>query len=587
MARQSGVRGNVETLPSGAVRVRAYAGVDPVGKKRHDLREIVPPGPQQRAEVRKVRARLTAQIEEQRHPRTNATVNQLLSRYMRQFDGAPRTRDHYESCIRNHIRPFLGKVKLANVDADILDSFYAELRRCRDHCTGPYLQHRTDQPHGCDERCCPHVCRPLGASGIRHIHFILSGAFKRAVRWRWVSVNPVGQAEPPAAPTPKPAPPSAEEAARILNEAWRDPDWGAFVWLAMTSGARRGELCALRWSDVDLDPERAVLWLRRAIARGDAGWIESGTKTHQQRRVALDAETLAMLAEHRERWDARAAAFGGALAPDAFVFSPVPDGASFHRPDPVTRRYERLAKRLGIHTTLHKLRHYSATELIAAGVDVRTVAGRLGHSGGGTTTLRTYTAWVSEADQRAAGSVSARMPRPNRDDATERAKTDPRSTYERAAAEIRRRIVAGELPHGRPAPSQKEIAAEFDVSVGTAHRVAGLLKEWSVVEQRAGERRAVVVRPEMPSEPPAPAPVAAAQPDRREPLDLEVLRAGEAVRKLRAEADPNSTAELRQLLSDAVKRNGGSDEELGEYEMNVRYAGERGLITTFVATTRE
>jgi len=59
---------------------------------------------------------------------------------------------------------------------------------------------------------------------------------------------------------------------------------------------------------------------------------------------------------------------------------------------------------------LHQLRHYSATELISAGVDVRTVAGRLGHVGGGTTTLRVDSAWVAEANQRAAHSLGARMP---------------------------------------------------------------------------------------------------------------------------------------------------------------------------------
>ncbi|HZA72169.1 MAG TPA: tyrosine-type recombinase/integrase, partial [Propionibacteriaceae bacterium] len=68
------------------------------------------------------------------------------------------------------------------------------------------------------------------------------------------------------------------------------------------------------------------------------------------------------------------------------------------------------ARRLGITTSIHKLRHYSATELIAAGVDIRTVAGRLGHGGGGGTTLRTYTAWVSESDQRTASKLAPRMP---------------------------------------------------------------------------------------------------------------------------------------------------------------------------------
>jgi integrase len=74
------------------------------------------------------------------------------------------------------------------------------------------------------------------------MHFILSGAYKRAVRWKWLSVSPVGQAEPPAAPTPNPQPPTAADASRIVSEAWRDLDWGTLVWVAMTTGTRRGEL---------------------------------------------------------------------------------------------------------------------------------------------------------------------------------------------------------------------------------------------------------------------------------------------------------------------------------------------------------
>ena len=69
-----------------------------------------------------------------------------------------------------------------------------------------------------------------------------------------------------------------------------------------------------------------------------------------------------------------------------------------------------MAASLGVDTTLKNMRHYSATELVSAGVDVRTVAGRLGHGGGGATTLRVYTAWTADADQRAARTVSGRMP---------------------------------------------------------------------------------------------------------------------------------------------------------------------------------
>jgi integrase len=272
------------------------------------------------------------------------------------------------------------------------------------------------------------------------MHFILSGAYRRAVRWRWVQVSPIGHAEPPSAPKPNPQPPTPEEAARIINEAWRDPDWGALLWVAMTTGARRGELCAVRWTSVNLDEGRETLWLRRAIRKEGGRLVEAALKTHQQRRVALDPETAAVLREHRERCRTRAVAVDLEHRSEAFVFSGSPDGAIFPIPDTVTQRYERLARRLGITTTLHKLRHYSATELIAAGVDVRTVAGRLGHGGGGTTTLKTYTASVAEADQRAATGLGARMPlRPVPIDEAERAQTAPRHPRLRLARLRRRR----------------------------------------------------------------------------------------------------------------------------------------------------
>ena len=82
-----------------------------------------------------------------------------------------------------------------------------------------------------------------------------------------------------------------------------------------------------------------------------------------------------------------------------------PDHSTWLTPSSVSQRFARMCARLGWDMNIHELRHYSATELISAGVDVRTVAGRLGHGGGGTTTLRTYAAWVSEADQRAAGTI--------------------------------------------------------------------------------------------------------------------------------------------------------------------------------------
>ena len=220
---------------------------------------------------------------------------------------------------------------------------------------------------------------------------------------------------------------------------------------------------------------------------------EKDTKTHQRRHVTIDPGTVTTLADHRERWQERTAAIGADLSPEAFVFSDAPDGSTSLRPSSLTQRYGRMAGRLGIDTHLHNLRHYSVSELIAAGVDVRTVAGRLGHGGGGTTTLRVYAAWVAEADQRAAQSLAGRVAvRPALViDPAERAKTDPRSPYERLAVTLRNRIESGQLLPGDRLPTGKELGAEIGVATGTAQRPVILLQTWGLVEVSRG-RRAVV-----------------------------------------------------------------------------------------------
>jgi integrase len=499
-------RGNIETLRSGALRVRVYAGVDPVTKKRHNLVEVVEPSPKAWRKAEEVRERLLREVAEKRSPRTSATVDQLLERYLGQFAGSPNTLELYRTHVRNHISPLLGHVKVGQLDAEILDSFYGELRRCRKHCTGKRtMEHRVQGPHECTDGCVPHRCKPLAATTIRHIHFIVSGAYKRAIRWRWVSVNPAEQAEPPPAPKSNPQPPTAEQAAQIVNESWRDPDWGALIWTAMTTGARRGELCAIRISAVNLAEGREAIWLQRAVRRDlVAGWAEGDLKSHQQRRIALDPETVAVLREQIERCRARLTALGLKLPANAYLFSGSPDGSTFLTPDSVTQRYERMVARLGIETTIHKLRHFSATELIAGGVDPRTVAGRLGHGGGGTTTLKTYTAWVSEADQRAAKGLGAGMPqRPIDVDPIEQARANPRYPYEVVAAAIGDQISAGTLVAGQPAPPARDLAAIHEVSLATAKRSLVLAVEWGLLERVAPGSYAVAAGPEVapPAEP--------------------------------------------------------------------------------------
>lgn len=219
--RQKRQRGQIETLPSDALRVKVYAGVDPLNGRRHYLRETVPAGLNAEAEAEKVRIRLVNGINERRNPRTSATVNQLMDRYLELLNVDRTTRERYESVIRTHIRPLIGKTPLARLDAETFDAFYRTLRTCRSHCGGrKFVEHRTEGEHECTEKCRPRECKPLSTGTLRKIHWCLSGAFKDALRWNWITVNPLDRAEVPKAPTPNPQPPPAEAAA-IVNEAFQ------------------------------------------------------------------------------------------------------------------------------------------------------------------------------------------------------------------------------------------------------------------------------------------------------------------------------------------------------------------------------
>ena len=185
-------RGEIETLPSGSLRVRVYAGIDPLSGKKHHLVEVIPAGKDAAKLAEKARTRLLNQVDEKRSPRTKATVAQLMERYLKLLQIEDTTRAGYERLVRLHIGPLLGHLGVGRIDGETLDSFYRELRRCRTHCNGRrFEEHYTVGEHTCNKRCGPHRCRPLSSSSVRQVHNLLNGAFTRAVRWRWVGSNPV------------------------------------------------------------------------------------------------------------------------------------------------------------------------------------------------------------------------------------------------------------------------------------------------------------------------------------------------------------------------------------------------------------
>src|SRR5581483_12271600 len=161
-------------------------------------------------------------------------------------------------------------------------------------------------------------------------------------------------------------------------------------------------MCGLRWDD--LDEAKGQLRIRRSIVgnrRDDL--VEKGTKTHAARRVSLDEGTLAVLAEHRARCIDRAQKCDVSLSSSAFIFTDEVDGSSPFRPNRVTLAFVRLCRECDITgVRLHDLRHFAATQLLAAGVPVKTVSGRLGHANAATT-LNVYAHVLESSDASAAG----------------------------------------------------------------------------------------------------------------------------------------------------------------------------------------
>jgi integrase len=350
-----------------AWELRIYRGVDDAGRQRWSTKTV-------HGSRRHAAARLREFSDAVDEASTRAgTVGDLLERWFTSASQqwAPPTIAQTRSVLRRHLLPNLGHLPVGKLTTADIDDFYGYLLRSGGHDG-----------------------RPLSPGTVHRIHVVLHRALAQALRWDWIWINPASNAKPPRYRPADIRPPSPEQVMVLLRAVESDdPAFATFLRLAATTGARRSQLLAIRWSDVDLD--RGAVSFTRALVEGPHGAVLAPTKTGRTYRVELDHVTLAALAAHRS-----AAQLDG----DSFVFTRV-DGRPW-LPNHVTKRFIAARTKAGLgHFRLHDLRHFMATQMLAAGVPIAIVAQRLCHART-STTLNVYAHAVPGGDRVAAERIA-------------------------------------------------------------------------------------------------------------------------------------------------------------------------------------
>lgn len=376
-------RGHIVNRGNGRWRLIAEGPRDPDTGKRRQMSRVVQAKGQKEAQdmlaafIREIGTGAVASGTRAR------TVAELLERWYANVRGQvePNTARSWRYILDSYLLPSdLAGMKLAKVTAADLDTLYRRLETSGSR-TG----------------------KKLSAATVRKVHVVCRLAFGQAVAWTWLATNPALTAKPPKVVKGEDATPDTDAAKKLIAAAWKnDEQWGLFLRLCATLGARRGEVCGLRYDSVDLTA--GTVTIRWTVKEGADGLVVAPrAKTESSlRTVRVDARTVQLLEKHLRWQKERALKFGVHPAANGFVFSDAADCSRPWHPHVVTTRFRRLrvALKMG-DVKLHSLRHYAATQMLADGLDARTVAGRLGHANPHET-LNRYARFLPARDQAAA-----------------------------------------------------------------------------------------------------------------------------------------------------------------------------------------
>lgn len=372
------MRGHIVKRGKDSYSVVIYLGVNPAtGKRQYKWHTVT--GNEQKAESELTR--LLRELDTGSYVDPSAlTVAEYLERWLTVYAEAnvsQKTYERYRGIVTNHLSPAFGAMKLAKLHPLHIQSYYAKMRK----------EGRKDGRRG-----------GLSAQTILHLHRVLSEALKMAVRWQLLARNPADAVQPPAVQQKEVKALDAAQTAWLLELA-EGTRLYLPIMLAVTAGLRRGEILGLKWADVDWT--QATIRIQRAVEETKTGVTMKAPKSRQSRRmVALPSITVEALRVHRAKQDEYREKLGPDYAEQDLICS-VEDG-SLWKPAAFTSAYRALiARRKLTGPNFHALRHSHASQMIAGGVDMKTVSSRLGHSRTAFT-LDTYTHLLPGQDQEAA-----------------------------------------------------------------------------------------------------------------------------------------------------------------------------------------
>lgn len=213
--------------------------------------------------------------------------------------------------------------------------------------------------------------KPLKETSIIGCHTALSSAFTHATKRGWLTESPMASVERPKKPKTRKSAPTIDLVHKVLAEADQSPMWHTFMRFLIATGARRGEIIGLRFTDLQPihDPDGDLvggrLTLQRNVTYASKAVHIHTPKDDEPRTVILQPPEVHLWESWRQYVTARRIEYGLGMPDDGFLFTTGSDLETPIHPDSAKRWYARLRERVPelADVNMHLLRHFGTSQL--------------------------------------------------------------------------------------------------------------------------------------------------------------------------------------------------------------------------------